>query len=62
MQSPCIKVCRLDDNKVCIGCLRSIDEIVAWKKLSAEEQKQILSRVKEEKARRESRQNLPPSG
>jgi len=25
--SPCIGVCKLDENKVCIGCFRTIDEI-----------------------------------
>jgi predicted Fe-S protein YdhL (DUF1289 family) len=26
-KSPCIKQCRLNENKVCVGCGRSIDEI-----------------------------------
>jgi len=25
--SPCIGVCKLDKNKVCIGCFRTIEEI-----------------------------------
>jgi hypothetical protein len=25
--SPCIGVCKLDENKVCIGCFRTIEEI-----------------------------------
>jgi len=25
--SPCIGVCQLDENKVCIGCFRTIEEI-----------------------------------
>jgi len=25
--SPCIGVCKLDDNKTCIGCKRTIEEI-----------------------------------
>jgi len=28
--SPCINVCVLDADKVCVGCGRHIDEIVAW--------------------------------
>jgi predicted Fe-S protein YdhL (DUF1289 family) len=37
-QSPCIRQCVLDDRKVCIGCKRTIDEIMAWSTMSAEEQ------------------------
>ena len=29
--SPCISICRIDaDSGLCVGCLRSIDEIIAW--------------------------------
>ena len=28
--SPCINVCELDESGVCIGCLRTTDEIAAW--------------------------------
>ena len=29
--SPCISVCRMDEvSGLCVGCLRSLDEIVRW--------------------------------
>jgi predicted Fe-S protein YdhL (DUF1289 family) len=29
--SPCISVCRIDpDSGLCVGCLRTIDEIAGW--------------------------------
>ena len=29
--SPCTRVCRIDDTSgLCIGCLRTLDEIVRW--------------------------------
>ena len=28
--SPCIKVCKLSDDKICVGCGRTIDEIMNW--------------------------------
>ena len=32
--SPCIDVCRMDPaSGLCIGCKRTIDEIVAWPRL-----------------------------
>ncbi len=30
--SPCLRLCKLDENKQCVACLRSIDEIMAWSK------------------------------
>jgi predicted Fe-S protein YdhL (DUF1289 family) len=36
--SPCTRVCTLDADNVCIGCQRTLDEIVAWASMSAEQQ------------------------
>lgn len=36
--SPCVRLCALDDWKVCVGCKRTIQEIVAWSTMSAAEQ------------------------
>lgn len=31
VSSPCISVCKMDDARgLCIGCMRTIDEIAAW--------------------------------
>ncbi|MFZ6774004.1 DUF1289 domain-containing protein [Undibacterium sp. SXout7W] len=31
--SPCINICRMDEQKrFCLGCFRSIDEIICWSK------------------------------
>jgi len=33
--SPCVGLCKLDENKVCIGCNRTIEQIKqAFKRLS----------------------------
>jgi predicted Fe-S protein YdhL (DUF1289 family) len=40
--SPCVKVCRLDDDGFCIGCKRSTDEIRDWMIMSEYEQKKLL--------------------
>jgi predicted Fe-S protein YdhL (DUF1289 family) len=31
-------VCTLNDHKVCIGCKRTLDEIVAWSSMTAKQQ------------------------
>ncbi|MET0659587.1 MAG: DUF1289 domain-containing protein [Steroidobacteraceae bacterium] len=48
--SPCIRVCTLDDDEVCIGCGRTLTEIVAWTKLSAAEQRAVCERAELRKA------------
>ena len=47
LPSPCIGVCRLDPAEgVCIGCLRTIDEIAAWPDASPAEQFQIVLQLR----------------
>jgi predicted Fe-S protein YdhL (DUF1289 family) len=41
---PCIRNCCLDDNDVCLGCFRNIDEITGWNASSDEEKQSILER------------------
>lgn len=36
--SPCVDICTLDDRDVCIGCRRTIREIMDWSRMSAGEQ------------------------
>lgn len=46
VQSPCINVCVVHpEERLCTGCLRSIDEISGWSKLSDEERAQVLSEL-----------------
>ncbi len=47
--SPCIKLCKLNKDNICIGCYRSLKEITQWSKLSLEEQKQIVHNAKKRK-------------
>lgn len=47
IQSPCIDVCELDDNNVCIGCFRHSDEIMAWPTLDAQGKRTVLGRIAE---------------
>ncbi|MGI9247761.1 MAG: DUF1289 domain-containing protein [Woeseiaceae bacterium] len=40
--SPCILICTLDDNKVCLGCGRSLQQISAWALMSKDEQWAVI--------------------
>lgn len=45
--SPCISVCVLDENDICVGCYRSAEEITDWFMASAVEKREILARCGE---------------
>ncbi|MFM2479485.1 DUF1289 domain-containing protein [Celerinatantimonas sp. MCCC 1A17872] len=44
MQSPCIRHCTLNNDDICMGCFRHLDEITGWHKASEEQQQAILKR------------------
>lgn len=41
--SPCNAVCTLDDNNRCLGCRRTLDEIVRWTLMNADEQHAVIA-------------------
>jgi len=42
--SPCIDVCRLDRGYAyCIGCLRTIEEITRWSRMTDAEKRTVLA-------------------
>jgi len=49
VRSPCVGVCALDENDLCIACQRSGIEIAEWGVLSNEQKREVLRKV----ARRE---------
>lgn len=44
--SPCISVCTLDDDNVCVGCGRTLEQIGRWALMSREEQWAIVERLR----------------
>jgi predicted Fe-S protein YdhL (DUF1289 family) len=45
-ESPCVRNCCLDENDICVGCLRSLEEIVRWADASSEERKAIMENAR----------------
>ena len=46
VQSPCIKVCVVHPvERICTGCLRSIEEISAWSRMSNDERIAIMAEL-----------------
>lgn len=44
VDSPCVKICVIHpEERLCVGCLRSIEEIATWSRLSPEERRAIMA-------------------
>jgi predicted Fe-S protein YdhL (DUF1289 family) len=49
--SPCINVCQMDPvSGLCRGCLRTIDEIVAWGRASEDEKRAVWAEIRRREA------------
>ena len=43
IESPCVKLCVVHpEARICVGCLRSIDEITQWSRLSPEARDKVM--------------------
>ena len=46
VQSPCIKICVVHPaERICTGCLRSIDEITQWSKMSNDQRAKVMDEL-----------------
>ncbi|MEZ5083210.1 MAG: DUF1289 domain-containing protein [Bacteroidales bacterium] len=46
LKSPCIKVCKYDEDSICIGCHRTMNEITSWLFMNDEQKMQSLKEAK----------------
>ncbi|MGQ9425396.1 DUF1289 domain-containing protein [Gilvimarinus sp. F26214L] len=53
-RSPCISVCALDAEDLCIGCYRSAGEIARWSQLTAKEKQEVLENAATRRGRKHS--------
>lgn len=56
--SPCVRNCCLDDDDVCLGCHRTLDEIMAWSGAANDERRAILDRATERALHRKTYKKL----
>lgn len=47
VRSPCVSICALDENDLCVGCYRTGEEITRWGAYSDDERRQVLQKVSE---------------
>ncbi|HEY0288355.1 MAG TPA: DUF1289 domain-containing protein [Pseudomonas sp.] len=48
--SPCISVCRLDEQKVCTGCYRHVEDIRQWRSATDEQRRAIVAEAAERRS------------
>lgn len=51
VRSPCVSICALDENDICVGCHRSGEEITRWSRMSNEERRDVLRKVAERESK-----------
>lgn len=52
-RSPCISVCRIDPaDGLCVGCLRTIDEIATWGTMGDERRSAVWAELRERRLAR----------
>ena len=46
IDSPCIKICVIQpETRLCTGCLRTIDEISAWSRMTPDARMQVMAEL-----------------
>ena len=43
--SPCVAMCKLTEEDICIGCKRTIEEIINWRTYTNNQKKAVLVRL-----------------
>ncbi len=69
IESPCIRVCVVHPTaRLCTGCLRSIDEITNWSKMTPEARRMVMAelpgragRLTQRRGGRAARLKSPPA-
>ena len=47
IKSPCVANCCLDEDDICLGCFRALNEILDWSEASDERRTEIISSAAE---------------
>lgn len=53
IESPCVRQCCIDESSgLCVGCLRTLDEICGWSGFEAGEKLRVLEAVQDRREQR----------
>lgn len=53
--SPCVRRCCLDEQDICLGCFRSLGEIVQWSESDDDRRREILAYAERRREARHTR-------
>ncbi|MDF2234063.1 DUF1289 domain-containing protein [Albimonas sp. CAU 1670] len=60
IESPCVKVCILHPQaKICVGCLRTGDEIAGWSRMSPDRRREIMGQLSSREPALRAPENRP---
>lgn len=49
--SPCVNICRMDEARgLCVGCLRTLDEIARWSTMHDDDKRAVWARLVERRS------------
>lgn len=49
IKTPCRNICKLNDDKICIGCGRDLSQIKNWIHYNNKEQEKIIEQIRKKK-------------
>lgn len=52
--SPCVRNCCLDQQDICMGCFRHLDEIIGWQERSTKDKLAIQARCQQRRLANEN--------
>jgi predicted Fe-S protein YdhL (DUF1289 family) len=50
IESPCVRNCCLNDEDICLGCFRTLAEVLRWSSADQAERAQIVQNAKQRKS------------
>lgn len=60
MLSPCTKICQIDPNtRLCLGCLRSLEEIGGWSAMTDDQRRQIMAELPDRRVQSDLKASAP---
>lgn len=70
IESPCVKLCQIHpEERLCVGCLRTLEEIGMWSRMSPEARRAVMEelpsrapRLRKRRGGRAARQGSGPGG
>ncbi|MFB2647711.1 DUF1289 domain-containing protein [Shewanella mangrovisoli] len=57
LEHPCVRNCCLDQQDICMGCFRHLDEILAWRTMTQAQREDCYLRMAERKVAFEAKRS-----